>query len=63
MRGWQLPYDRLDRPRRYPGVPYQDDYLFASLALAERLRRCVAFNPTEWYALSDHSSIVATFED
>jgi hypothetical protein len=31
--------------------------------LAERLRRCVAFNPTEWYAFSDHSAIVATFED
>jgi len=35
----------------------------SSLALAERLRRCVAFNPTEWYAFSDHSPIVATFED
>jgi hypothetical protein len=23
----------------------------------------VAFNPTEWYAFSDHSPIVATFED
>jgi hypothetical protein len=38
------------------------DYLFASPALAERLRRCLAFNPTEWYAFSDHSPIVATFE-
>jgi exonuclease III len=46
-----------------PGVPYQEDYLFASPALAERLRRCLAFNPTEWYAFSDHSPIVATFED
>ena len=46
-----------------PGVPYQEDYLFASPALAERLRRCVAFNPTGWYAFSDHSPIVATFED
>jgi hypothetical protein len=32
-------------------------------SLAERLRRCVAFNPTGWYAFSDHSPIVATFED
>ena len=31
-------------------------------ALAERLRRCLAFNPTEWYTFSDHSPIVATFE-
>jgi len=35
----------------------------SSLALAERLRRCVAFNPTEWYAFIDHGPIVATFED
>jgi len=48
---------------RYPGVPYQDDYLFASPGLAERLRRCVALDPTEWSAHSDHSPIVATFED
>jgi exonuclease III len=38
------------------------DYLFVSTALAERLRRCLALNPTEWYAFSDHSPIVATFE-
>ena len=38
-------------------------YAFASPALAERLRRCVAIDPTEWYAFSDHSPIVATFED
>jgi hypothetical protein len=31
-------------------------------ALTERLRRCLAFNPTERYAFSDHSPIVATFE-
>ena len=30
---------------------------------AERLRPCLAFNPTEWYAFSDHSPIVASFED
>ena len=35
----------------------------SSLALAQRLRQCVAFNPTEWYAFSDHGPIVATFED
>ena len=39
------------------------DYVFASPALAEKLRRCLAFSPTKWYAFSDHSPIVATFED
>ena len=47
----------------YARVATPADYLFASPALAERLRRCLAFNPTEWYAFSDHSPIVATFED
>jgi exonuclease III len=37
------------------------DYLFASRALAERLERCVALPPSEWYVHSDHSPIVATF--
>jgi hypothetical protein len=46
-----------------PARPYQDDYLFASPAIAERLRQCAAFNPTEWYAFSDDRPIVATFED
>lgn len=50
------------RDPRYPGTPYQMDYLFASRALAERLDRCAALPPTEWYTKSDHSPIVATFE-
>jgi hypothetical protein len=33
---------------------------FASPALAERLLRCVALDPTEWSEYSDHSPIVAT---
>jgi hypothetical protein len=36
---------------------------FCSQALAERLRRCVTFNPAEWKAYSDHGPIVATLED
>lgn len=41
-------------------IPYQDDYLFASRALAERLLRCAAFPFTpDWP--SDHAAIVATF--
>jgi hypothetical protein len=39
------------------------EYVFASPALAETRRRCVAIDPTEWYAFSDHSPIVVTFED
>jgi endonuclease/exonuclease/phosphatase family metal-dependent hydrolase len=48
---------------RYPGVAYQDDYLFASASMAKRLRKCVALDPREWSAYSDHSPIVARFED
>jgi hypothetical protein len=48
---------------RYPRIPYQDDYLFASPAMAERPLRCEALNPTEWSKYSDHSPILATFDD
>jgi exonuclease III len=43
--------------------PYQEDYFFASPALAGWLQRCVALNPIEWSNNSDHGPIVATFED
>jgi hypothetical protein len=48
------------RRRKTSTVPYQDDYLFASPRLAERLERCDAlpFTPT---STSDHAPIVATF--
>lgn len=59
--GEDCPHTWTKLDPRYPGVPYQDDYLFASPALAERLRRCVALPSTEWSACSDHSPIVATF--
>jgi exonuclease III len=45
-----------------PKIPYQDDYLFATPAMAERLVRCEALSPNEWASHSDHSPIVATFE-
>ncbi len=51
---------RLDP--RYPAIPYQMDYLYASPALAEGLARCEALDATEWPSPSDHSPIVATFE-
>lgn len=47
---------------RYPDVPYQMDYLFASPALSERLVSCRAFGHEEWPSPSDHFPIVATFE-
>jgi hypothetical protein len=60
--GKDCPYTRTKVDTRYPGVPCQDDYVFVPSSRGE-LRRCVAFNPTEWYAFSDHAPMVATFED
>jgi endonuclease/exonuclease/phosphatase family metal-dependent hydrolase len=54
-------HTRLDP--RYPQIPYQMDYLFASPTLAERLTGCEGLPPAEWRFYSDHSPIVATFED
>jgi endonuclease/exonuclease/phosphatase family metal-dependent hydrolase len=51
---------RLD-PRR-PHVPYQVDYLWASRALAARLVSCQALATDEWFAISDHTPIVADFD-
>lgn len=42
-------------------VPYQDDYLFASQALADRLIECTARRFTSDWP-SDHAPIVATFK-
>lgn len=44
---------------RYPGIPYQMDYLFASSALAERLATCATHSAED--SPSDHFPIVATF--
>lgn len=52
-------WTKLD-PKR-PTIPYQDDYLFASRRLAERLGGCVALEFTE-DSPSDHAPIVATFK-
>ena len=51
-------WTKLD-PNR-PTVPYQDDYLFASKALAKRLQTCEALPFTD-DSPSDHTPIVATF--
>ena len=47
-------------PKR-PTIPHQDDYLFASRALADRLEACEAL-PFTADSPSDHAPIVATFE-
>jgi endonuclease/exonuclease/phosphatase family metal-dependent hydrolase len=49
------------RDPQHPTVPYQDDYLFASRALANQLFSCVAL-PLTKDSPSDHAPIVATFE-
>lgn len=51
---------RLDP--RAPEIPYQIDYLWASAALASRLRSCRALATSEWFAISDHAPIVAEFD-
>jgi hypothetical protein len=43
-------------------TPYQEDYLFASKALAESLDKCFALEPEEWQPYSDHAPIIATFD-
>lgn len=50
--------------RLIPGddTPYQEDYLFASKALAGTLDRCFALEPAEWQPYSDHAPIIATFD-
>jgi hypothetical protein len=53
---------RTRRDPRYPSVPYQTDYLFASPRLASRLVSCEALASDEWFAISDHAPIVALFE-
>ena len=46
------------RSTRYPNVRYQDDHVFASRALADKLESCksAGFNDA-----SDHAPIIATF--
>lgn len=54
---WTYRSRRVDRSH----IPYQDDYLFVSPALADGLVRCTALPFTE-DSPSDHSPLVATFE-
>jgi exonuclease III len=53
-------WTRVD-PRSSLQVPYQMDYLFASAALADRLKTCEALPPMDWREYSDHAPIIASF--
>lgn len=55
-------HTRTRRDPRRPEVPYQNDYLWASPALAKRLRSCQALASDEWFSISDHAPIVAEFD-
>lgn len=57
--GVECRHVRTRRDRRWPEVPYQADYLFASPALAERLVACEVLGTDAIFARSDHAPIVA----
>jgi hypothetical protein len=50
-----------ERGRDHPGVPYQDDYVFASPAMAERLISCEALDRKD--SPSAHFPVEAIFQD
>jgi hypothetical protein len=52
--GDECPHTRTRRDKRWPHIPYQTDYLFASAALAERLLSCQVLPEDEWGPFSDH---------
>jgi hypothetical protein len=60
-RGDDCTHTRTKFVTEHPTVPYQDDYLFASRALADRLENCHAL-PVNADSPSDHAPIIATFE-
>lgn len=55
-------HTRTRRDPRRPEVPYQNDYLWASPALAKRLRSCQVLASNEWFSISDHAPILAEFD-
>jgi hypothetical protein len=60
--GEECPHTRTRRDKRWPHIPYQADYLFASAPLAERLVSCQVLSEDEWGPFSDHLPIAAEFE-
>jgi endonuclease/exonuclease/phosphatase family metal-dependent hydrolase len=61
LHGDQCVHVRTRRDRRYPDVPYQVDYLYASARLAATLSSCEVLATDEWFEISDHAPIVADF--
>jgi len=61
--GNACPHTRTKVDSRFPGVAYQDDYLFASIDLARGLKSCAALDPLDWGQYSDHVPIVAVLDD
>ena len=55
-------HTRTRRDPRWPDIPYQNDYLWASPALARRLVACQALANDDWFSISDHAPIVAEFD-
>jgi len=62
VEGENCSHVRTRRDRRYPKIPYQTDYLFASPRLAAGLVSCEALATDEWFAFSDHAPILAVFQ-
>ena len=62
LEGDDCTHVRTRTDRRYPSIPYQTDYLFASAGLASRLTYCEALASDERFAISDHAPIVADFD-
>jgi endonuclease/exonuclease/phosphatase family metal-dependent hydrolase len=55
-------HTRTRRDPRWPEIPYQTDYLWASSTLAGRLVACRALADDDWFSISDHAPIVAEFD-
>jgi exonuclease III len=43
-------------------VPYNNDYILASTAMAKRLTACHALDEDDAWALSDHCPVIAHFD-
>lgn len=52
---------RTRRDPRWPAIPYQTDYLFASSALADRLTASSVLAEDKYFQVSDHAPLVADF--
>jgi hypothetical protein len=55
-------HTRTRRDPRWPESPCQNDYLWASSALAKRLVSCEPLANDDWFSISDHAAIIAEFD-